>query len=282
MKSVRRCGLLPLAALSCAALVLTGCEADLEGEDGPLGGGSLEGSVAQAQAKAPEPVGEQLSHQQMRAALDEHVEGASITDTDDWWPHLRDLNRELQKLRVQPTDCKPYVTASALPVPSGSLVAMAEQGAGQSVVYSFEDAESAQEYVQAEVSGLDRCADHTVIRDLGEEEVRAETRLREVDVASGAESALAVRRAVESDDNAQLDLGVLLRQGAVVVAVLQPLDDQDDDEESAIELVAEAAAILSELTGEEITAPEPEPDLEDEDSDDVAEDDGSEESDDDS
>ncbi|WP_120005801.1 hypothetical protein [Nesterenkonia muleiensis] len=133
MKLARRRSSAPLAVLPVAAMVLAGCEADLAGEDGPLGGGSLDQSVSDAQAEAPDPLGEQLSHEQMREALEGHTGGTSgtVTDTDDWWPHLRDLNRELQMLRVQPTDCKPYVTASALPVPAGALGALTEDGETQ-------------------------------------------------------------------------------------------------------------------------------------------------------
>lgn len=271
MKSVRRCGLSPLAAVPFALLALTGCEADLEDEGGPLGGGSLDQSVSDAQVKAPEPVGEQLSHQQMRGALNEHSDGATITDTDDWWPNLRDLNRELQKLAVDPTDCKPYVTASALPVPLGALGALAESGDSQTVIYTFEDADAAQTYVDSERLGADRCDEHTVTRDLGEEQVQAQTTLTELSLRTGAEDGLAVGREMDASDATQRDLTVLLRHGPHTVLVAESEDPDADQDDAVAELEARAADLLSAVVGEEIRAPEPEPD-DDEENEDPSED----------
>lgn len=271
MTSARRRALIPCAAVPIAVIALIGCGADLADEDGPLGGGSLDQSVSSTQAQAPDPTGEQLSHEQMREALQENT-GGTITDTDDWWPHLRDLNRELQMLRVQPADCKPYVIASALPVPTGALGALAEEGETQTVIFTFEDIASAQEYLQSERDGIERCQEHTVIRDLGESQVEAETELTELSVRSGAEDVLAVRRVMETEDNIQSHLAVLLRQGAQLVLAAEPEDEETEEDEALAELEATAAHILSGLVGEEILAPEPEP--EDEDDEDDRSDDG--------
>lgn len=258
MKFARRGALASLAVLPITALVLTGCEADLGVEDSPLGGGSLDQSVSDAQAQAPDPVGEQFSHEQMREALQEHI-GGTITDTDDWYPHLRDLNRELQMLRVQPTDCKPYVTASALPVPDGALGALAEDGDFQTVIYTFEDSDSAQGYFSTERDGMELCEEHTVIRELGENQVEVVTELAELSISSGAEEALAVRQVMQTEDSAQRQLAVVLRQGPHLVLAAEPADEAADEQEILVELEAAAARILSDLVGEEILAPEPEP-----------------------
>ncbi|RJN31910.1 hypothetical protein [Nesterenkonia natronophila] len=248
-----------LAMLLLALPTLVGCEADLETDDSPLGGGSLDSSVAEAQAEAPEPIGQQLTHQEMREVLEETLAPATLTDTDDWWPNLRDLNRELQRLEVHPTDCKPYVTASALPVPPGALGALAETDDSRTVIYTFTDADSAQEYVDSERLGVERCAEHTVVRDLGEEELKAETAVTELRVRTGAEDGLAVGREMEAPETAQRDLTVLLRQGAHTVLASDPEDPEAEQEDALTDLEARAAEVLSALAGEEIVAPEPEP-----------------------
>ena len=270
MTPARRCALGLLAVLPVAALALTGCEDELAGEVGPLGGGSLDQSVSDTQAQAPEPSGDQFSHEQMREALQEHA-GGTVTDTDDWWPHLRDLNRELQKLQVQPTDCKPYVTASALPVPTGALGALAEAEDSQAVIYTFEDPTSAQDHLQTERTGMESCAEHTVVRDLGELQAEAVTELDELNVSTGAEEAVAVRRMMSDDDGTQRHLTLMLRHGAQLVLIDQPEDEDSDQDEAVVELEAAAALILSDLVGEEILAPQPQPeDDEEEDNDDAA------------
>lgn len=265
MTSLRRGAFRSLIALPVAALVLTSCESDPSGQDGPLGGGSLGQSVSDTELAAPAPTGNQLSHEQMREALEEHASG-TITDTDDWFPHLRDLSRELQMLRVRPTDCKPYVTSSALPVPTGALGALAEGDSAHTVIYTFTDSGSAESYLESEREGMELCEKHTVTRDLADTEVEATTELTELEVRSGAEDALAVRQVMETDGTAQSHLAVVLRQGAHLVLAAVP-EDEGTEEESIIEAEATAARILSDLVGEEITVPEPEPEEDDKDED---------------
>lgn len=255
------------SALSMA-LFLSACGTPLEEESEPADDGSGGGGgMDEVQAMAPEPAGDQHSHDQLRSALDETIDGADITDTDDWWASLRDLNRELQKLRVDPAECKSFVTASALPIPSGALAAIAEHDQRQTAVYSFEDAEEAQTSVDQEFEGAELCAEHTVTRELeDDEELEAETALEKVEVRSGAEDALAVSHVLDAEGETQRGLTVLLRYGSTVVTAAQTLDEpleESAEEELAIELEAEGAVVLSTLTGEEIIAPEPEPEDED-------------------
>ncbi|TLP75792.1 hypothetical protein [Nesterenkonia sphaerica] len=262
MKRARRWGPAALAALPLSVLALAGCAAEVEADDSPLGGGPLDGSMAEAQAAAPDPRGQQLSHEEMQQALEDSLGRATITDTDDWWPTLRDLNRELQRLRVEPTDCKTYVTASALPVPPGALGVLAEMDESRTVVYTFTDAESAQEYVESEREGVEGCHEHTVTRDLGTEEVEAETTVTELRLRTGAEEGLAVRTVMEAPETVQRELTVLLRHGAHAVLASEPEDSEADQEEALVELEARAAAVLSAVVEEEILAPEPEPEPE--------------------
>ncbi|GAA4829192.1 hypothetical protein GCM10023354_04600 [Garicola koreensis] len=245
------------------ALVLSACGTTVEEDDpGSSGGGSVEGSMDQVQVTAPQPAGDQHSHDRMREALEDSIDGAEITDTDDWWGSLRDLNRELQKLRVEPAQCKSFVTSSALPVPSGALTAIAQHEQRQTAVYSFEDPDEAQTYANQEAEGAQKCDGHTVTRELDDEQIETETALDEVEVRSGAEDALAVSHAMEAADETQRGLTVLLRYGSTVVVNAATLDeplDEEPREELAVDLEAQAAAVLSTLTGEEVTAPEPEP-----------------------
>lgn len=257
------------------ALVLSACGTTVEEEEaGSPGGGSAGGGMDQVEATAPQPAGDQHSHDQMREALEERIDAAEITDTDDWWDSLRDLNRELQKLRVEPAECKSFVTASALPAPSGALTAIAQHDQRQTAVYSFEDPDEAQTYANQEAEGAQQCDGHTVTRELDDDEqIKTETALDEVEVRSGAEDALAVRHTMEAEDETQRGLTVLLRFGSTVVVNAATLDEpleKEPREELAVDLEAQAAAVLSTLTGEEITAPEPEPDDE-EDADDEEE-----------
>lgn len=256
------------------ALLLSACGTTAqEEESGSPGGGSAGGDMDQVEATAPQPAGDQHSHDQMREALEDSLEAAEITDTDDWWGSLRDLNRELQKLRVEPAECKSFVTASALPVPSGALTAIAQHDQRQTAVYSFEDPEEAQSYANQEAEGTQQCDGHTVTRELDDEQIETETALEEVELLSGAEDALAVSHAMEAEDETERGLTVLLRYGSTVVVnaatVGEPLE-KEPREELAVDLEAQAATVLSTLTGEEITAPEPEPDDE-EDADDEEE-----------
>ncbi len=276
-----RTSALALAASASAfalTLLVSSCSepVDQDPAQQQAGGGPAGGGMAGAQARAPEPAGSQHSHDEMRSALETVIEDATITDTDDWWSSLRDINRELQKLQVAPTDCKAFVTASALPVPTGALAAIAENGSRRTAVHSFEDAEAAQLYVQNEADGVERCEEHTIIRELEENQVEAETTIEELEIRSGAEDALAVRRLTESEDGLQRDVAVVLRHSSTVVGTAESVEDpmdKDEAEELAVELEAEAARVLSELVGEEIVAPEPEPDDDEDDEDD----DGSEE-----
>lgn len=252
-----------------ASLLATGCGLGVEEAEQP--GGPAGGGLEAAQALAPEPAGGQHSHEEMRTALEETIEGADLTDTDDWWESLRDLNRELQKLRVSPTDCKPFVTASALPVPSGALTAAADHAPRQTAIYSFENADAAQSYVNQELEGAEECDEHTVTRALEDGDVTADTALEEVEIRSGAEDALAVSSAMESAEETQWGLAVMLRHDSTVVGTSQVLEaavGQDEAEEVVVELEAEAAAVLSAITGEEILVPEPEPEDEPDDEED--------------
>lgn len=246
------------------ALFLSACGTTLEEEDsGSPGGGSADGSMDEVQATAPEPAGDQHSHDQMREALEESIDGAEITDTDDWWGSMRDLNRELQKLRVEPSECKSFVTASAAPVPSGALTAIAQHDQRQTAIYSFEDPDEAQTYANQEIDGAQQCDGHTVTRELDDEEqIETETALEEVELLSGAEDALAVSHTMEAEEETQRGLTVLLRYGSTVVVNAATLGESLEEgprEELAVDLEAQAAGVLSTLTGEEIVAPEPEP-----------------------
>lgn len=261
------------------ALLLAACGTASQDEpEEDTGGGAADGGMDQVQAMAPDPTGDQHSHGQMREALEESIDGAEITDTDDWWESLRDVSRELQKLRVDPTDCKSFVTASAQPIPAGALAAIAQHDQRQTAAYSFEDADEAQIYVNQEFEGAELCDEHTVTRELSEdEEIETESTLEEVEVLSGAEDALAVSHVLDVDDDTQRSLTVLLRYGSTVVAnaaTLQEPLDEDGREDLTVDLEAEAAAVLSTLTGEEIVEPEPEPEPEDEDSDEETPEDG--------
>lgn len=263
------------AGAVCGILLVSACGSDPEEEVEPPGAGPERDGVAAAQALAPEPAGDQHSHDQMRTALDSTIEGAEITDTDDWWDSLRDLQRELQKLRVSPTDCKPFVTASALPVPAGALIATADHAPRQTAIYSFEGEEEAHSYVNQELDGTEECEEHTVTRELDDGDVAAQTTLTDVEITSGAEDALALSSVLESEDETQWGLSVMLRYESSVVRAAQDLEEplsEGEAEALAGELEAEAAAVLSEVTGEDIVVPDPEP--EDDDDEDGGEDAG--------
>ncbi|WP_044494256.1 hypothetical protein [Nesterenkonia massiliensis] len=284
MKSTLRAPTVALTtAAFTAALLLTSCDAEPEAQEEALGGGPVSNS-GQIRASAPEPTGKQLSHDRLRSALEEQFDGAEITDTDTYWADQRDLNRELQKLAVSPTDCKSFVITSALPVPSGSLTAVARSENRQRAVYSFEDTEAAQSYVQNEQEGLAECREYRVTRELNDEQIEASTTLRPLEIRSGAETSLALQRRVESDGDSERSVGVLLSHGSLVAVAVETFEEDPDEAEmdqTVVELEAEAAAVLSQLTGEEIIAPEPEPEPEpEEDSDETggAEEGGSEDS----
>ena len=144
-------------------------------------------------------------------------------------------------------------------MPTGALGALAESGDSQAVIYTFEDSASAQDYLQTERTGLESCAEHTVVRDLGEPQAEADTELTELSVSSGAEEAVAVQRVMSDEDDTQRHLTLILRHGAQLVLIDQPEDEETDQDAAIVELEASAALILSDLVGEEILAPEPEP-----------------------
>ena len=115
-------------------LALTACEGDVPDQQGSgdIGDYDAEGFD---ELSAPDPSGNQLSHEDMREVLEDHFDGADLTDTDDYYPDLRDIETELQKLAVDPADCKQYVVQSASPVPEGALIVHAdtsgEEGSGE-------------------------------------------------------------------------------------------------------------------------------------------------------
>lgn len=136
-------------------VLLTGCEtATVEDSTEPAGDAGT--SAGDSQAQAPEPTGNQLSHEDMRAQLEARYPEATLTDTDDYWSGLRDIETELQKLVVDPPECKQYVVRSAVPVPAGALVAFAD---GSGAAESGGGEESGREAEEPEASGSDSGAD---------------------------------------------------------------------------------------------------------------------------
>lgn len=127
--SSRRARTVSVLALT-GLLALTACEADVPDQQG---GGDVGDYDAESfdELAAPDPSGNQLSHEDMRGVLEDHFDGAGLTDTDDYYPNLRDIETELQKLAVDPADCKQYVVQSASPVPEGALVVHADSSGGQ-------------------------------------------------------------------------------------------------------------------------------------------------------
>lgn len=127
--SPRRARTVSVLALT-GLLALTACEADVPDQQG---GGDVGDYDAESfdELAAPDPSGNQLSHEDMRGVLEDHFDGAGLTDTDDYYPNLRDIETELQKLAVDPADCKQYVVQSASPVPEGALVVHADSSGGQ-------------------------------------------------------------------------------------------------------------------------------------------------------
>lgn len=108
-------------------LLLSGCETTtVEDSSDPLGETGV--SPGDAAAQVPEPSGNQLSHEQMREQLQARYPEARLSDTSDYWAGLQDIETELQRLVVDPPECKQFVVRSATPVPAGSLVAFADTG----------------------------------------------------------------------------------------------------------------------------------------------------------
>ncbi len=251
-------------ALTCA-LLLTSCLGEGGDVPGAGGEGAQPGDVAAGQSEptltAPEPTGEQLDHDEMREALDTHASG-SITDTDDYWEHMRDLSTELQRLSVDPNECKPYVTASALPVPSAALAAFAEDEDEHTAVYTFPDTDAAQTYVDNEQRAAGQCGEHTVTRELEGGDIEVTTEISELEILSGADSHLALQQEISQDGSSEHLIGVVLRHEAQVTAVSRPVEaplGENEAEEVVVELEAAAATILEDLTGADLDPPEPQP-----------------------
>lgn len=125
-RRVRTVSVLALTGL----LALTACEDEVPQEQGSGEAGDFDDEGFD-ELEAPDPRGNQLSHEEMREILEDHFDGAGLSDTDDYYPNLRDIETELQKLAVDPTDCKQYVMQSASPVPEGALIAHADSGGAQ-------------------------------------------------------------------------------------------------------------------------------------------------------
>lgn len=106
-------------------LLLTSCEATPAEQPGTPAAepGTSGGGVGQ---QVPEPSGNQLSHEEMREQLEARYPDAALSDTTDYWAGLRDVEAELQRLVVDPPECKQFVVRSAVPVPAGALVAFAD------------------------------------------------------------------------------------------------------------------------------------------------------------
>lgn len=350
----RSLGVLALTGM----LLLTGCEVDPEADDdaGPEGGGPV-GSGDEEPLQAPDPQGDQLSHEEMRDVLSDHVSEARLTDTDNYMSGLRDVETELARLVVDPQDCKQYVVQSASPVPEGALVVFAdntaadgdgsgaapedeaeaeaedgdtedgdtedgvEEGADdgdddagqpesrrgggltfsagsapltlpfenegaedgeeepddeegseeedeeepvevdlpedrQVTVYSFQDSLAADAHFSNELEGVENCASYTAVRS-GPDEVEAETEssITEVEVGSQAEGAVGMIRELSYDETTEHSAIVMLREGAQVVALGVPLEEELEDEEAEAaveELEDEAADVLEDLLGEEL------------------------------
>lgn len=112
------------------ALLITGCEVEPEAEDdGGVDSGDIGDPGDEESLQAPDPQGDQISHDEMRDVLSENVADARLTDTDNYMAGLRDVETELARLVVDPQDCKQYVVQSASPVPEGALVVFADNTA---------------------------------------------------------------------------------------------------------------------------------------------------------
>ncbi|GAA3050429.1 MULTISPECIES: hypothetical protein [Actinomycetes] len=300
----RRRRVVPVLAVG-VALALTGCADDVAVRDSGGGGGAIGDPGGAQQLSAPEPEGSQLSHEEMREALESEFTGASITDTDDVLPGLRDLETELQRLRVNPQECKQYVVESASPLPDGALMAHAIQqddggsgdsdgdsdsdtdgesggdsdsdgadGAREATVYSFTDWRSADAYLAGEEDGLQLCESYTVTRDVGgDESPFTEVALELLSVGTAADAGLGLTQEMTVGDESTHLVAVALRQGSQIVLVAEAPNEEpeDDDVEDLVEdLQEQAAVVLSELTGDDLSLEE---DEEDTDGDDEGEED---------
>ncbi|OSM43513.1 hypothetical protein [Nesterenkonia sp. PF2B19] len=301
----RRRRVVPVLAVG-VALALTGCADDVAVRDSGGGGGAIGDPGGAQQLSAPEPEGSQLSHEEMREALESEFTGASITDTDDVLPGLRDLETELQRLRVNPQECKQYVVESASPLPDGALMAHAIQqadggsgdsdgdtdgdsdsdgadGAREATVYSFTDWRSADAYLAGEEDGLQLCESYTVTRDVGgDESPSTEVGLELLSVGTAADAGLGLTQEMTVGDESTHLVAVALRQGSQIVLVAEAPNEEpeDDDVEDLVEdLQEQAAAVLSELTGDDLSLEEDEEDTDGDDEGDGDDGEGEEDSD---
>ncbi|MGJ9374059.1 hypothetical protein [Nesterenkonia sp. CF4.4] len=143
------------AAGLLGVLVLTGCEtstAEPEGTPAAESSTSNEGLAPQV----PEPSGNQLTHDEMREQLAARYPDAALSDTTDYWAGLRDIETELQRLVVDPPECKQFVVRSAVPVPAGALVAYADglaEGGSEDAEGGTEDGPEDEEDVAESTEG---------------------------------------------------------------------------------------------------------------------------------
>ncbi|MCH8564572.1 hypothetical protein LTH96_02300 [Nesterenkonia sp. LB17] len=107
-------------------LLLTGCESS-PAEQAGTPAAEPDTSTGGVQQQVPEPSGNQLSHEEMREQLESRYPDAALSDTSEYWAGLRDIETELQRLVVDPPECKQFVVRSAVPVPAGALVAYADE-----------------------------------------------------------------------------------------------------------------------------------------------------------
>ncbi|GAB3187968.1 hypothetical protein [Nesterenkonia suensis] len=309
----RRPVALALAVAACSALLLVGCGEDPAIADRERGGGPIGDPGGEQQLRAPEPEGNQLPHEQMAEALEEHLPGATITDTDDVLPGLRDLETELQRLRVDPQECKQYVVQSASPLPDGALMVHAaghggsdaelpedpgedpgedsdaagpRSGEREATTYSFVDWEAADAFLVGEQDGAERCESYTASRRAGGEGddlPATEVELETVPVRTAADASLGMAQEMTADGDTSHVVAVMLRQGSQVLLIAEAAEEEPADEEReelVEELQEQAAAVLSALTGEDLTLEdedEDEEDAEDAEDEDDAEDDPDEE-----
>ncbi|MDZ5076129.1 hypothetical protein [Nesterenkonia sp. HG001] len=287
----RRPSAVAVALAVSGVLMMAGCGDDPAIADRDRGGGPIGDPGGDQQLRAPEPEGNQLSHEEMREALEEHFGEATITDTDDVLPGLRDLDTELQRLRVAPQECKQYVVESASPLPDGSLVAHAVQagsvggsedsggsgdsedsedtgsGSVEATVYTFAEWESADALLSGEQDGVALCDTYTATRPSGEEDGEppvTEVTVEEVSMSSAADASLGLTQELRADGATSHLVAVMLRHGSQVVLVAEAgaeAPEEDEVEDLVEQLQEQAAAVLSDLTGEDLA-------LEDEDDDD--------------
>lgn len=286
-----------LALAAAASLALAGCGQDPAAVEQDSGDEALPDPGGPEQLSAPEPSGDQRSHKAMRTALRSVYDSATLTDTDDVLPGARDLETELQRLDVDPQECKQHVVSSAMPVPDDALIASAQVSAGESggsdesgdsddsgdsegadgeggsssgsmtsgreaTVMSFPDVEAAEARIDGEQAGVENCPSYTTTRSSGDGDgVSTETTVEEESVRTAAEQGFAVVREVSGGGSTSRSVNVVLREGAQIVTVSGIVDGElsSGETEDAVETVQdEAARILGELTGEDLSLEEPE------------------------